>query len=190
MAICNSANFNTCAVWDQLTGNLTTVGTNGSSSYYETFDQSGQLYEWTDEVSGSNRIIRGGAWVDTSVTNLSKNNRVLFPPAIQSNMVGFRIASTNDDYSFSTMVDVNDSGNTADTTGYGDVNYSYKIQKYLVTNTEYTEFLNAIAATDTYSCWATGMNGDRGGITRSGTSGSYTYAVKANMGDKPVFLIT
>ena len=44
-----------------------------------------------------------------------------------------------------------------------------------------------MAATDTYSLYNTSMaSNDRGGITRNGSSGSYNYAVKANMGDKPV----
>ena len=30
----------------------------------------------------------------------------------------------------------------------------------------------------------------RGGITQTGTSGSYTYSVKANMGNKPVNFVS
>jgi hypothetical protein len=51
----------------------------------------------------------------------------------------------------------------------------------------YADFLNSVAATDRYSLYNTNMGSDaRGGITQSGAPGSYTYAVKANMGDKPV----
>jgi hypothetical protein len=51
----------------------------------------------------------------------------------------------------------------------------------------YADFLNSVAATDRYSLYNTNMGSDaRGGITQSGAPGSYTYAFKANMGDKPV----
>jgi len=75
--------------------------------------------------------------------------------------------------------------------GRGAVAYTYEIGKYEVTNAEYTEFLNAVAATDVHELYRTSMNGSiHGGITRSGTSGSYTYGVKPNMGNKPVNLVT
>ena len=84
-------------------------------------------------------------------------------------------------------VDVGDPGNAADTTGYGAVPYSFKIMKFEFRNDQYTSFLNSVAATDTHTLYNASMGIDpRGGITQSGTSGGYTYAVKANMGDKPV----
>jgi hypothetical protein len=82
---------------------------------------------------------------------------------------------------------VGDPGNAADTTGYGAVAESFQIMKYEFTNQQYTDFLNSVAATDTYSLYNASMGSDaRGGITQSGESGTYTYAVKTNMGDKPV----
>jgi len=84
-------------------------------------------------------------------------------------------------------VTVGDSGNVADNTGYGAVADAFQIMKYEFTNQQYTDFLNSVAATDTYSLYNASMGSDaRGGITQSGASGSYTYAVKSNMGDKPV----
>jgi len=85
-------------------------------------------------------------------------------------------------------VTVGDPGNAADDTGYGAVADSFRIMKFEFTNQQYTDFLNSVAATDNYSLYVNfGMgNNARGGITRSGSSGSYTYSVKANMGDKPV----
>ena len=87
-------------------------------------------------------------------------------------------------------VTVGDPGNTADTApvGFGAVAASFRIMKYEFTNQLYTEFLTYVAATaDPYSLYNTSMGSNaRGGITRSGTSGSYTYAAKTNMGDKPV----
>jgi formylglycine-generating enzyme len=88
-------------------------------------------------------------------------------------------------------VTVGDPGNTADTTGApnpaGAVATSFQIMKYEFTNQQYTDFLTSVAATDTYSLYNTSMGSDaRGGISRSGLSGAYTYSVKTDMGDKPV----
>jgi sulfatase modifying factor 1 len=84
-------------------------------------------------------------------------------------------------------VTVGDPGNAADTTTYGAVADSFRIMKYELTNAQYTDFLNSVATTDTYSLYNPSMGGNaRGGITRSGSPGTFTYAVKSNMGDKPV----
>lgn len=72
------------------------------------------------------------------------------------------------------------------TTGYGSVGYLYKIGKYEVSNSQYAYFLNAIAASDPFSLYDANMENIYGGITRSGSSGTYTYSVKPDMGDKPV----
>jgi formylglycine-generating enzyme required for sulfatase activity len=86
-------------------------------------------------------------------------------------------------------VTVGDPGNAADTdpAGYGAVSTSFRIMNYEFTNQQYADFLNSVAATDTYSLYNANMGSNaRGGITQSGASGSYTYAVRPNMGDKPV----
>jgi sulfatase modifying factor 1 len=88
-------------------------------------------------------------------------------------------------------VTVGNPGNAADTTGLpnpaGAVAISFRIMKFEFTNQQYTAFLNSVAKTDTYSLYQNEMGSQaRGGIARSGTSGAYTYAVKSNMGDKPV----
>jgi len=96
-------------------------------------------------------------------------------------------------------VDVGDPGNPANTvikkgdgsSGYGKVDYSYRIGKYEVTNSQYADFLNAVAATDTYNLYNTSMGRSLwGGITRDGTSGNYTYSVRPNMGNKPVNFVS
>ena len=87
------------------------------------------------------------------------------------------------------MVTVGDPGNAADTdpAGRGAVATSFQIMTYEFTNRQYAEFLNAVAATDTYSLYNSNMNSsNRGGIIQSGVSGSFSYSVKTNMGDKPV----
>ncbi len=59
----------------------------------------------------------------------------------------------------------------------GAVKYAYNIGKYEVTAGQYRDFLNAVAATDTYGLYNTNMDSSSHGcqITRHGTSGSYTY---------------
>ncbi len=83
-------------------------------------------------------------------------------------------------------VAVGDPGNTADTTGFGTVAYPYEIGKYEVTNDQYAEFLNAVAATDPYLLYNTRMGWWYGGITRSGLPGSYTYSTIAGREYMPV----
>ncbi|MBX9790006.1 MAG: formylglycine-generating enzyme family protein [Pirellulales bacterium] len=87
-------------------------------------------------------------------------------------------------------VPVGNPGNAPDLlTGnhYGAVSYDYRIGTTEVTNAQYAEFLNFKAATGALTLWTTSMDSDaRGGITRSGVSGSYSYTTKPNMADKPV----
>ena len=79
------------------------------------------------------------------------------------------------------MVTVGNPGNANDAGGstIGRVDSSYQIGKYDVTIGQYTEFLNAVAATDTYSLYnaSMGANGNIMGIQRNGSSGNYTYRV-------------
>jgi formylglycine-generating enzyme required for sulfatase activity len=79
-------------------------------------------------------------------------------------------------------VPVGNPGNANDpATGhlYGAVSHAYNIGKYEVTVGQYTEFLNAVAASDTYALYNTSMatNLNIAGIARSGASGSYSYSV-------------
>jgi len=88
------------------------------------------------------------------------------------------------------MVTVGNPGNANDpATGdlFGGVNYSYQIGKYDVTIGQYTDFLNAVAATDTYSLYNGSMatNLNVAGIAQNGSSGSYTYSVIAPSGTTP-----
>lgn len=70
----------------------------------------------------------------------------------------------------------------------GSVSYTYNIGKYEVTAGQYTEFLNKVAATDTYGLYNAYMWSDGYGckIQRSGTSGSYTYSVASDWANRPV----
>ena len=93
------------------------------------------------------------------------------------------------------MVAVGDVGNAADSTGYGAVAYAYSIGKYDVTIGQYTAFLNAVATTDTNGLYNTSMGTtlNMAGISRSGSSGSYSYAVMNNGGssaNRPISFVS
>ena len=85
-------------------------------------------------------------------------------------------------------VSVGNPGNANDDTGYGSVSEEYRISKYEVTAGQYTEFLNAVAATDTHGLYNTSMDASSYGckIQQSGSSGSYTYSVASDYADRPV----
>lgn len=92
-------------------------------------------------------------------------------------------------------VPVGDPGNLPDTrtmsdstTGYGAVAYAFNIGKYEVTAGEYGAFLNSVARTDTNGVFSSIMSNSTFGcgITRSGTSGDYTYSVSGPWVNRPV----
>ena len=87
-------------------------------------------------------------------------------------------------------VPVGNPGNAPDTsyytTGFGSVDHVYRIGKYEVTVGQYTAFLNAVGATDTYCALQPDMaTHPNGGISQSGVSGSYSYSVIGSA-NKPV----
>lgn len=84
----NSANFSRAAIA------LTAVGAyTGSGSFYGTFDQGGNVFEWSDVVyGGPYRGIRGGSW-DLYGTYLSAAGRFNMDPGSETNYLGFRLAS-------------------------------------------------------------------------------------------------
>jgi formylglycine-generating enzyme required for sulfatase activity len=83
-------------------------------------------------------------------------------------------------------ITVGDPGNADDDTGFGAVAHEYRIGRYEVTNAQYAEFLNAVAATDPNGLYNTSMGSGFGSITRSGSSGSFTYAAVPGREDMPV----
>jgi formylglycine-generating enzyme required for sulfatase activity len=103
--------------------------------------------------------------------------------------VSLSAATAQAEVSF-TWATVGNAGNAADTPGYGAVSYEYRIATTEVTNAQYAEFLNAVAATDAYDLYNTSMAGNYGGITRTGSSGSYTYSVNAGRANNPVTYVS
>lgn len=203
----NSANYLGNANWNTTTtGNVTTVGSNGGPSYYGTYDQSGNLQEWNDElylVSGIyNRGLWGGAY-PSSLGNIGRVRNFTLPTNGGSDL-GFRVVSINDPLNYNVQnnlfMNVGDSnnigfnissGNSGGPTYIGWVDYNYKIMKFLVSNFEYALFLNSVSSLDTNGTYNTNMGLNiRGGIIRSGTSGSYTYSLKTNFSNKPVNFIS
>jgi formylglycine-generating enzyme required for sulfatase activity len=93
---------------------------------------------------------------------------------------------------------VGDPGNAPDTAtnclyaDCGSVPYEYAIAKYEVTNAQYAEFLNAKAASDPLGLYNPSMGSDTtlGGITQSGSDGSYSYAAKPGFENKPVVYVS
>jgi len=98
------------------------------------------------------------------------------------------------------MVTVGDPGNVGENSGEsepggwgpdricGAVNYEYEIGKFEVTAGEYTEFLNAVAAEDTYALYNPRMWSSTLGckIERTGTSPNYSYSVAPDWANRPV----
>jgi len=91
-------------------------------------------------------------------------------------------------------VTVGNAGNVADpATGsiFGAVAYAYKIAKNETTVSDYTQFLNAVAATDTYGLYSTQMTTSyNAGITRSGSPSTFTYSVVPGSGNKPITFVS
>jgi sulfatase modifying factor 1 len=86
---------------------------------------------------------------------------------------------------------------------FGAVSTAYRIATTEVTNSQYVAFLNAVAASDAVALYNTNMGfTSRGGILRTGSSGSYAYSVKPDVpdggpggtnytyGDKPVVFVS
>jgi formylglycine-generating enzyme len=75
--------------------------------------------------------------------------------------------------------------------GYGAVADTFRISRNETTLANYAAFLNAKATTDPYSLYNSSMASDSNiaGITRSGSSGSYSYTVTGS-GDRPVTYVS
>ncbi len=90
-------------------------------------------------------------------------------------------------------VTVGGAGNLCDTqiTGcFGAVVTPYRISEHEVTNAQYAEFLNAVAATDTFLLYNASMGAAPGGIMQMGAAGSFTYAPIAGREQMPVNFVS
>ena len=89
----NVANHNWGADWNGQDGNVTTVGSAGplSASYFGTFDQAGNVWEWNETQFGSTRGVRGGAWYGLDAGLFSSGHYSNYP-WFEDNTHGFRVA--------------------------------------------------------------------------------------------------
>lgn len=89
----NRVNFNLGADWNGQNGNVTTVGSTGSSSFYGASDMNGNVWEWNETPIGNSRGLRGGCW-DNFELNLRSTHRNFGSPSNEFDGVdGFRLAS-------------------------------------------------------------------------------------------------
>ena len=90
----NFANYSRTAVWNGQE-NVTTVGTNGGTSFYGAFDLNGNLREWNDLTggAGSSRGLRGGLY-NSSASVLSSSSRAPTLASSEAVDIGFRLASS------------------------------------------------------------------------------------------------
>ncbi|MFH1616490.1 MAG: SUMF1/EgtB/PvdO family nonheme iron enzyme [Planctomycetota bacterium] len=169
-----------------------------SPGTYDTFDMGGNIAEhvedWDPNYIPYYRVYYGGAWKYNGAAELAYDTGFhLLVPEEANGLVGFRLARTPDTtMKFLPVLDVNNVADTRVVDGnyWGRVTYKYAIGQYEVTNAQYAEFLNAVAASDPYGLYHTNM-GDanypyRGGITQTGSSGSYQYKAIGGREHMPV----
>ncbi|MDR1284297.1 MAG: SUMF1/EgtB/PvdO family nonheme iron enzyme [Opitutaceae bacterium] len=65
----------------------------GASSFYGTYQQGGNVYEWNDTIVNTNaRWLRGGAF-SSNVNHLASSARLNLAPALEANYIGFRVVA-------------------------------------------------------------------------------------------------
>ncbi len=87
-------------------------------------------------------------------------------------------------------VAIGNANNGPDSTGFGSVSNDYRIGSTEVTNAQYAAFLNAKATSDPLALYDPNMSDGYGGITRTGTDGSFTYTTIAGRENKPVVYVS
>jgi formylglycine-generating enzyme len=87
---------------------LTEVGAFESSfSAYGTFDQSGDVWQWTETTSESSKVVRGGAFNSFGTDAVSSAARIdCYGPSVVSCSFGFRVASVPEPSSLAMVVGI------------------------------------------------------------------------------------
>lgn len=95
----NSANFSYA-----FGGDLTPIGSYpAATSPFGTFDQGGNVWEWTETVAGTRRILRGGGYNDsTAPLAASTFFRIGRDPNAQQHYLGIRLAAPVPEPNYST----------------------------------------------------------------------------------------
>ena len=95
----NVANYRSGADWNGREGNVTTVGSASSTSFYGAFDMGGNVWEWTEAIImydlGHGRVVRGGAWHNDLFGGGDMRSSIRFDgrPEGEGDGSGFRLAS-------------------------------------------------------------------------------------------------
>ena len=170
------------------TSRVNLVATSAGPSRYGTYDQGGNVIEWTESVlNDGERLLSGGRPMVSDRTTRETAD------------VGFRVGRTVRGSLVTplvvpALVPVREEFNLGDDTNrnLGRVVYDFQMGKYEVTNEEYAAFLNAVAKTDSfYGLYNTRMGTDpQGGIMRSGRNGNFKYTLKRGFAKKPVNFVT
>jgi formylglycine-generating enzyme required for sulfatase activity len=211
----NTVNYKSTAS-GSFSGMVTSVGTNGLPSYYGTYDQNGNVAEWVEDTSSistsTTQYVAGGSWA--SVSDQSLHSLIPYVYSGGYNDIGFRICgsyglidntyiSQTLNLDFSSVANPNNpedldpvyisntlSPSSSGIDNLGVVNRNYRIGTNEITNNQYRLFLNAVASTDNYGLYNSNMSGSpMGGISRSGSPGSYSYYTTTVMQDKPVVFV-
>jgi hypothetical protein len=89
----NVANYSSGVAWDSAIGNVSTVGSAGATSFYGTYDQTGNVVERNETIlSGFTRVVRGGFFL-SSEDGLRATNPAGNDAANESFGGSFRFAS-------------------------------------------------------------------------------------------------
>ena len=201
---CNSANYDVLGTPELQV--LYNVGTNGGPSAYCTYDQSGNGAEWCsrDAVGATTIVRRGGSWA-VGYGGIGQKHRANQAPNLVSEIVGFRLASSQSSSSFlpvGDFVNTNDARASQDGQYYGSVDHLYYIGKYEITNAQYCTFLTAVGnlpygvgscrdnVFSLYNAFDSVVTVANNGIVRSGSSGAYIYAPTANYSNRPVTFVS
>ncbi len=191
----NSANFDSLNIDD---GGTTDVGAYvNSKSYYGTFDQTGNTWEWLEpdplvDLGQSRR--RSGSWANAIGRLSNTQTGASGVGAGGTEHQGFRIARSDvfppripPAAPNVEMVTIGNPGNPTDEPQgdlqlqFGSVANAYRIGKFNVTVSQYAAFLNAKAASDPNGLFNENME-----IVRDGDTGRYTYSVEAGKGNRPI----
>lgn len=178
-----------------------------------TLNQNGNVLEWVEDANGMNQMALGGSlFLPRDTIHRNYRDSELANKKLSS--LGFRIArqlTTREVLHFSaqetpvyvelpstkvtkpivmsmewTLID--QPGNISDfRTGYGCVAQNFEIARTEVTNSQYADFLNAVASEgDTHQLYLEDMtNGVIGGILRVIDRGQITYAAKPGQENRP-----
>ena len=187
---------------DTANGSSTTLVDIGWYYYpspWGTFNQAGNVAEWTETIlSDNSRIVKGGSFMSGNLGAATGNPT---DPNLEFENIGFRIGRVVEQDTTKTpslridAVLIADPDNLDDdtiginNTGIGSVAETFAMGRTEVTNSQYTIFLNAVAKTDSFHrLYNTQMQDDlNGGIIRSGSNqNDFQYSLKQGMANKPV----